>query len=101
MEKVTNEELARMIKVGFDNTATSVELSEVKVDVSDIKVELSELKFEVSELKEQGERLDARVGRIEADISEMRGKLVYHDEFEDLMARVKYLESKSGIESGK
>lgn len=38
---------------------------------------------------------------IERDIAEIRSHFVYRDEFEDLMARVKYLEQKLGIKSGK
>lgn len=37
----------------------------------------------------------------EGDLNEIRGNIVYRHEFEDLEARVKYVESKLGIESGK
>src|SRR3989338_8122398 len=80
VKKVTNEELARMIAKGFENTAT---------------------KDDIKRLDGRMDHMDARLGRIEADVAEIRGNLVYKDEFEDLMARVKYLEIKAGIDSGK
>ena len=46
------------------------------------------------------DHLDARVGRMEADMHELRGEIVYRHEFEDALARIKYLEKKLGIESG-
>jgi tetrahydromethanopterin S-methyltransferase subunit G len=44
--------------------------------------------------------LDARVGRIEADVHALRDEMVHRDEFEDALARLKYIEKKLGIESG-
>lgn len=42
--------------------------------------------------------VNARLDTIEKDI---QNNLVFRDEFEDLTARVKYLERKLGVESGK
>jgi hypothetical protein len=53
-----------------------------------------------TEMNERLDHLDARVGRMEADIHELRGEIVYRHEFEDALARIKYLEKKLGIESG-
>jgi hypothetical protein len=38
---------------------------------------------------------------IERDIAEIRSHFVYRVEFDDLSARVKYLEKKAGVKSGK
>jgi len=38
------------------------------------------------------DHLDARMGRMEADLHEIKGNIVYKYEFEDLAARVKYLD---------
>jgi hypothetical protein len=46
------------------------------------------------------DHMDARMGRMEADFHEIKSNIVYRHEFEDIMARVKYLEQKMGIESG-
>lgn len=45
--------------------------------------------------------VDARLDRIEKDIQEINSLLVTRDEFDDLMARVRYVEMKLNIESGK
>ncbi len=87
MDKVTNEELARMIAKGFDHVDERLNQTATKNDIGVLSGRL--------------DHLDARVGRIEADIHEMRGNIVFRQEFEDLMGRVKYLETKMKIESGK
>ena len=51
-------------------------------------------------IEERLDHVDARLGRIEADIHELREEVVYRHEFEDTLARTKYLEKKLGIESG-
>ncbi len=78
------ENLARMIKNGFDETAK-------KVDV--------DKRFE--QVDNRLDHIDARLSNIEQDIAEIKKHFVYRYEFEDLMARVKYLEQKLGVESGK
>jgi hypothetical protein len=40
------------------------------------------------------------MGRMEADISALRGEIVYRHEFEGALHRIKYLEKKLGVESG-
>ena len=85
-KEVTNEELARMIANGFESTAS--------------KADVNELKQRMVQFESKLDHSDARIGRIEADINEMKGNIVYKFEFEDLASRVKYLESKMGIESG-
>src|SRR3990167_5680328 len=78
---------AEMVARGFEHTAT--------------KEDIKQLDGRMDHFEERMDRFDERLGRIEADVAEIRGNLVYKDEFEDLMARVKYVEMKLGIESGK
>jgi hypothetical protein len=80
------ENLARMVKTGFDEVNNKFEG-----------------RFERLETRvEDGFReTNARLSTIEQDISEIKKHFVYRYEFDDLMARVKYLESKLGVESGK
>lgn len=92
MDKETKQEfdnLGRMIKLGFDEV--------------DKKFEQVDKRFE--RLEDRTERgfanVNARLDIIEKDIAEIRRRFVYRDEFEDLMGRVKYLETKLGVESGK
>lgn len=80
--KITIEDLAGMVKGGFDEVGNKVDTGFQKVD-------------------DKVDHLDARMGRIEADLGQIRGEIVYKFQFEDLESRVKYLETKLGIESGK
>jgi hypothetical protein len=82
----TIEDLARMINEGFKSTASKEDIKRVKDRLNGVEGRL--------------DNLDARVGRIEADIHELRGEIVYRHEFDDALARIKYLEKKLGIESG-
>lgn len=102
------EELARIIAKGFEGTATKIDAERLQSDVDGLTGNMDSLKGSVTELKQRMiqfesklDHTDARVGRIEADINEMKGNIVYKFEFEDLTARVKYLELKMGVESGK
>ena len=96
MEKEIKQEfdnLGRMVKSGFDETNK-------KIDDLDRATDERLLEMQ-SEMRHGFNRVDARLGSIERDIAELRKHFVYRDEFEDLMGRVKYLEQKLGIESGK
>ena len=89
VKNTTIEELALMVKGGFDDIIGRMATKE------DLK-----LLAQRDETNERLDHLDARVGRIEADINELRDEVVYRHEFEDVLGRVKYLERKLGIESG-
>jgi len=86
----TLDDLARMINEGFKVTAS-------KEDISDVRQEMKAME---DRLTTRLDHLDARVGRIEADIHELRDEIVYRHEFDDVLARVKYLEKQFGIERG-
>lgn len=111
-EKITIEDLAGMIQRGFEETTKKADvdarfnkvdgrLDHVDKRLDGIDGRLDSIDGRLSGIDGRLDHLDARMGRVEADVSEIRGNLVYHDEFEDLMARVKYVETKLGIESGK
>jgi predicted DNA-binding ArsR family transcriptional regulator len=90
----TLEDLALLIQ---NTMASKEDIKEVKEDIHELREEMNE-RFE--KVDAQLDHLDARVGRIEADIQELRGEIVYRHEFDDVLARIKYLEKKLGIESG-
>ncbi len=98
-KKITIDDLAIMINKGFEATASDI--NELKDDVNHLKGDVNQLKGTMNKFEEKLDYTDARIARIESDISEMKGNIVYKYEFEDLAARVKYLETKFGIESGK
>ncbi len=91
-EKMTIEQLAEMVKRGFDTTATKEDLKQFAT-----KEDLQKFREETNA---RIDHVDARLGRIEADISELQKGVVYRHEFEDVLGRIKYIERKLGIESG-
>ena len=89
-EKIDN--LAVMVKKGFDGV-------DKRFDEVDKRFEKVEGGLDRVDVKL--EHIDVRLSYIESNIEEIRRHFVYRDEFDDLSARVKYLETKLGIESGK
>ena len=103
-EKITTiEELAAMVKRGFNTLATKDDLKalETKVDSMETKMaSKDDLKALKTSLETRLDHLDARVGRIEQDIHEIREEAVDPLQFQDMLGRMKYVERKMGIESG-
>jgi hypothetical protein len=71
------ENLARMIKVGFDETAKKVEVDEqfeqlreeilgIKADLEDIKLRMGEMvfRFEIKDIEKRLKRLEMKAGLI-------------------------------------
>ena len=85
------ENLAAMVKSGFDETAKK----------ADVDARFEQIDQRLEQIDQRLDHVDARLLVIERDIAEIRSHFVYREEFEDLMARVKYLEKKLNIESGK
>lgn len=85
-----NEVYGRMSK-GFDEAAKKKEV--------DVKFEQVDRRFD--HVDATLEHMDARLFQVEKDVAEIKRHFVYRDEFDDLMSRVKYLEEKLGIDSGK
>ena len=83
----TLDELATMIANGFEQTATKVDLEEIRQDVSVLKQDVSVLKQDVGEVKQKVSRLDYRV-------EEMHEILARFEEGDilDLQKRIKILE---------
>jgi predicted nuclease with TOPRIM domain len=99
-EKITLESLAGMIKRGFDETQREIDKLDKANDERLLGLQ-SEMKEGFKSVDDKFSQVNARLSYIERDISEIRKHFVYRDEFEDLSARVKYIELKIGIESGK
>ena len=79
------EKLATAVKHGFDSV--------------DKRFEQVDKRFE--KIETTLTHMNARMLTIERDVAEIRAHFVYREEFEDLMARVRLLEKKAGIASGK
>lgn len=108
MDKETKNEfenLARMIQIGFDETAKKIEVDK-RFEQIDKRFEQVDKHFNTidkhfEQVDNRLDHIDARLANIEQDIAEIKKHFIYRDEFEDLMGRVKYLETKLGVESGK
>jgi len=88
-KEITNNELAALINKGFDGVQGQFDELKEKVNRMDEKFE------------EKFDYVDARLGRLENGFKEIKNDLVKRYEFEDALARIKLLERKVGIESGK
>ena len=102
-EKVTIEDLARMVKGGFDEVGSKFDEVNGKFDeihgTMDSGFAQVDKRFEQVAL-ELG-HVNARLSTIEHDVAQIGKEMISRIEFEDLMSRVKYLELKLGVESGK
>ena len=77
-----------------------------RFDAVDERFEKIDERFEkiderFEKIDERLNSMDKRMAHIETDVSEIRKTYVDPQEFEDLVARVKYLEIRMGVESGK
>jgi len=93
------EELAGMVARGFEGVDKRFEQIDKQFEGVDKRFEQIDQNFKgvSSELG----HINSRLSAIEDGIDEIKKHFVYRYEFEDLMARVKYLETKLGVESGK
>lgn len=102
-KEITVDDLALMVAKGFDSQDKRFDSQDKRFDAQDKAI--SSLRVETSEGFDRIDKrlihIDARLDRIEKDIQEIDSLLVTHEEFDDLMARMKYVEMKLGIESGK
>jgi len=72
MAKITIEKLAKMIKDGFDKTATKEQfegleqdVSALKKDVNTLKGDVREIKYKLSEATSSTDKLETRVKYVE------------------------------------
>lgn len=96
MARITIEKLAQMVMKGFNDMGGRIDalseqmnerFAQVDMRFEEIDVELRYIKTDLNYVKEE--------------VLEVKEKMVPPFEFEDLSFRVKYLEEKMGIESGK
>lgn len=97
-KKVTIDDLARMVKGGFDHSDKRFDETAKKADVDK---RFEEVDKQLSHIDLRLGHVDARLAMIERDVSDIRKHFVYRDEFEDVLARISNLEKKAGVKSGK
>ena len=97
-KKNTIDDLAIMVQKGFDETNEKLG---GRMDKLDGRMDKLDGRMDVLEKKvDDGfSRVEAGLDAINKNIKEL--DFVTKDEFEDLMTRVKYIEAKLGIKSGK
>ncbi|MBI2639439.1 MAG: hypothetical protein HYW90_00905 [Candidatus Sungbacteria bacterium] len=93
--KTSIDDLATMVQKGF---VTAAEENGRRFD--GIEKRLDGIDGRLDGIDGRLDRMDARLGRLETDVNELRKEIVYRQEFEDALARIKYMERKLGIESG-
>lgn len=83
-EEVTDEKidnLARMVKRGFDNTATKEDLEAVKQDLEVVKTDIHFLKSDVQDIKEKVENIEKLILQQHSfQIKELENKVRYIEE---------------------
>ena len=85
IKKIKVDDLATMVQGGFDR-------QDKRFDAIDMR--LGCLEYDAKETHK-------RLGEMERDLKSIKHHLVYREEFEDMMARMKYVERKLHIVSGK
>lgn len=87
-EEITMDKLAVMIGKGFEHV--------------DSRFDEVEQRFEKVENEAQGLKKEMQEGfaKISTQLDTLRDEVVHRNEFDDALARIKYIERKLGIESG-
>src|SRR3989344_3567719 len=98
LRKITLDDLARMVKVGFDETAKKVDMDK---RFEQVDKRFDRLETRMDRFETRLAHIDARITVIERDIAEIRKELIPRMEIEDIMARLSLVERKLGIKSGK
>ena len=104
-KQTTIDDLAVMVQKGFlgiDKKFEKVneQFDEVNSKIDKMQSDIGHLKLDVQYLKSEMAGLRIRTEKIE-QILNQTNNYIANLEYEDLMGRVKYLEIKLGIESGK
>lgn len=95
---MTIDKLAEMVQKGF--LGIDKKFDNVNEKIDKIQSDIGHLKLDITFLKSEMSNLRIRIEKIE-QILNQTNNYIANLEFEDLMGRVKYLEIKLGIESGK
>ena len=98
-KETTNNELARMVAEGFKGVDKRFDEVDKRFEKIDKQFNKIDDKFE--QVDNRLEHIDARLDTMSKDIAIIKEHFVYRHEFNDLLDRVKYLEEKMGIDSGK
>ncbi len=94
------EKLARITQAGFSESRENIDKRFGEADKRFEKVE-KRMDDGFKDVDYRLNNVNARLLVIERDIAEIRSHFVYRNEFDDLMARMSYVEKRLKIKSGK
>lgn len=94
-----NEELALIVKAGFDGVDKKFEDVDKRFDEVDKKFD--EVHQEFKRVWDEFSYVHASLSMIYQDVSEIKRNFVNRVEFEDVLFRLSLIEKKLGIKSGK
>lgn len=94
------------IEARLDNIETRLNSIETRLDniearLNSVETRLNNVEIKLNDVENRLEYVEASLSELRKDVKEMKDRSVDPLEFEDLTHRVKYLEEKMGIESGK
>ena len=98
-KEVTNEELARMISKGFDGMQS--QFNSVQEQFNGVQEQFVGINGRLERVEEDLDYLKYKVNGIDVKVNGLVEDHVTRLEFEDSLSRIKLLEKKAGIESGK
>jgi phage-related minor tail protein len=87
-KEITIEDLAKMVKTGFDETQKDI--GSMRNEMKDVRNGMKDVR---NEMKNGFKRVNARLDIIEGDIRDF----VSRDEYEDLLSRIKLVEKTLGL----
>lgn len=93
-KEITIDDLAMMVKRGFDDTASKDDIKELKDEFSDLKDEFSDLKDEFSGLKKENQIEHEKIRRAIGNLEFIATEMVRRDEFLVLKQQVELLKQK-------
>lgn len=91
-EKTTLEDLAGMVKRGFDRVDEKFEQVDKRFDEMATKADMEKISKDVTDINYKVTQIDKRLFSLEEDIAEMKLK-----RYKDLPERVGFLEQKLGV----
>ena len=97
-EKSIND-LAAITARGFEHVDKRFEQVDKRFEQVDKRFD--KMEGQISIMQDDIDQLSSRVSSLGHEVAEIHKNMVYRDEFDDLMGRMKYVEIRLGIESGK
>jgi archaellum component FlaC len=99
MTKITLEKLAQMVGNGFNDTVERFKRVDDKF--AQVNNQLKEVDKRLYEMDTDIRYIKAELSEVKSDVIQIKDNTTPPVEFEDLSGRIRYVERKLGIKSGK